>query len=146
MPTSHNNDHHGVSTEAFSSAINILVLINSCHSGLNTGSTRGKWSSPWKSLTIGYVIAPQLVVRVHYPPTPPPLHLYFWDFVWLELIQISYMLSQLLWDHMCSYPEVSGKQCFLDAIWLSLSLIIFPPTLLRGSESWRKQVWEVCSF
>lgn len=35
-----------------------------------------------------------------------------WVFVWLELLLVLCMLSQLLWVHTRSYPAVSEKHCF----------------------------------
>lgn len=33
-----------------------------------------------------------------------------WDSVWLELVQVLFMLSWLLWDHMCNCSAVTGER------------------------------------
>lgn len=48
-----------------------------------------------------------------------------WTFVWLELMLVLCMLSQLLWIHMCSSPAVSEKTLLLYGHLLPLACFLF---------------------
>lgn len=50
-----------------------------------------------------------------------------WDFVWFDLVQILWRLSQTLWVPMCIFPVVSRKMLFPWSSLPSLSLTIFSP-------------------
>lgn len=68
-----------------------------------------------------------------------------WDFFrWLELMKLSFILSQSLWTHMCNYLVVSRRQFSLRHLnlWHFFFCLIFPkvPWAL-----W-KRLWYVCSI
>lgn len=62
-------------------------------------------------------IASQLEVGLHADLSPPP-----GCFVWLELAQVMFMLSQVLWVHICNCPVVSRKYHFIP---LAISTLFF---------------------
>lgn len=63
----------------------------------------------------------------------------FWAFVCFELVQASYMPSQLLWMHMCNYPIVFTKHCFHVLPVTSGVLQTFCPALPQWFLSPRRQ-------
>lgn len=62
-------------------------------------------------------MASQLEVGLHADLSPPP-----GCFVWLELAQVMFMLSQVLWVHICNCPVVYRKYHFIP---LALSTLFF---------------------
>lgn len=67
-----------------------------------------------------------------------------WIFVRLGLAHVLCLLSHCLWVHMCMFPALSGKHCFLvtNHIWL---LKIFFPSILKWTvwNGMRNGRWDI---
>lgn len=85
-----------------------------------------------------FPLAPQLRVGLH-ASFPSPC----WDFIWLELVQVLCVLSQLLWVHMCNcLPWYIRKTLFHCGHPLSLALTVFLLTLAQLPLSLGRRGWD----
>lgn len=67
-----------------------------------------KWLSPSQQQSITISSSAKAKGRTSCPPPTSPCC----KFDWLTLLQVLCMLSQPLWDHMCTCPTLFKRRCF----------------------------------
>lgn len=109
-------------------------LMHAAHVVFGVRLSKGAWSTYqgytlkeyWQSLSQQLlVVSSSRSLRMGICANLPFLS---WNFVWLNFVQVPYILSQPLWAHMCNCPAVSGKQCLpvvIHYLWPLWSVVTF---------------------